>query len=101
MAALRAFGSGIENLDFSLVKSHGHAIMSSSPVDYVRNATLRGSVFGSNGQEGSVCCAFTNFWVDHTEPLEVRKSVEEAGVKWPLGELPEACEFLVIADVVS
>ena len=96
MAALRAFGRGIEETNLDMAKQHGHAIMASSPVNYVKSAAPKGTLFNHVVQDGSVCCAFTDFWVDHKEPLEVLQSVKAKGVEWPLGELPEGCEFLVI-----
>ncbi|KAF2711662.1 hypothetical protein K504DRAFT_500317 [Pleomassaria siparia CBS 279.74] len=106
MATLRAFGRGIENFDFSFAKLHGRGLMASSPVMYVKTATLKGTAFSNERKtedeqsvrEDCICCAFTDFWVDHKEPLEALRSVEEEGVHWPLGKLPEGCEFLVLFE---
>ncbi|KAF5845165.1 hypothetical protein GGP41_001354 [Bipolaris sorokiniana] len=60
MAGLRAWGKGIESVDMNLVKECGAGIMAASPVQYVREAKLRGSLFGSV-DDGTVCCAGTDF----------------------------------------
>jgi hypothetical protein len=74
--------------------------MASCPVEYVRCAKLRGTLFPSDVNEGVVSCADTGFWVDHSEPKEALRILkEEKRVEWPLGELPEGCEFLILAKV--
>ncbi|KAF2800573.1 hypothetical protein K505DRAFT_399896 [Melanomma pulvis-pyrius CBS 109.77] len=98
MAALRAFGNGLENMNFDMARTHAHAIMTCSPVNYVKAATLKADFFGNDIQDGNVWCAFTNFWVDHKEPLGVLKNLNENGIHWPLGELPDGCEYLVIVE---
>ncbi|KAF9695747.1 hypothetical protein EKO04_006256 [Ascochyta lentis] len=108
LATLRAFGSGIENLDLETVRRRARAVMDGSPIDYVRGAKLVGRLFeqedgdGSGSGDGSgnasVCCADTAFWVDHAEPLAALDVVRERGVAWPFGELREGCEFLVLVE---
>lgn len=95
LGALRAWGRGIEEANLEMVKEHGAGVMAASPVKYVRDAKLKGSVFGLEDGTGTVCCADTNFWVDYAEPLAVLAEVKKK-VTWPFGELPEACEFLVL-----
>ncbi|EXJ95907.1 hypothetical protein A1O1_01032 [Capronia coronata CBS 617.96] len=96
LAALRAFGRGIEEVDLKMAREHARAIMDCSPVGYVKEAVLRGGLFMTHGEDNVVCCAYTNFWVDHTEPLEVLQAVKARGIDWPFGDLPEGCEFLVM-----
>ncbi|KAJ4305558.1 hypothetical protein N0V90_001089 [Kalmusia sp. IMI 367209] len=96
MATSRAFGHGIEQVDLAFIKDHAAAIMSNSPVNYVKTAALRGPLFRGNegnSSEGSVCCAFTNFFVDHGEVNEAMANVRKR-LAWPFGELPEGCEYL-------
>jgi hypothetical protein len=96
MATLRAFGRGLEEVNLQMVKEHARAIMDSSPVEYVKTATLRGNLFGTDEGDGSVSCASTQFFVDHSEPLAALEAVKRRGVEWPFGTLPEGCEFLVL-----
>ncbi|KAF1972577.1 hypothetical protein BU23DRAFT_534905 [Bimuria novae-zelandiae CBS 107.79] len=107
MGACRAFGDGINSLHQDISRDDAETIMRSSPVSYVRNAQLKGWLFSEDGDDRtsdhSGCCAFTNFWVDHTEPERVLENlrgspsaVSQVLVKWPLGELPDGCEFLVL-----
>jgi hypothetical protein len=79
--------------------------MASCPIEYVRNSTLRGTLFSDMDNiedidgKAVVSCADTGFWVDHQESEEALKALKAKGVKWPLGELPEGCEFLVLVEV--
>lgn len=70
--------------------------MDESPVAYVKNARLRGSLFDDEDSDGSVCCADTGFWVDQTESVAALEQLKKKGVKWPFGELLEGCEFVVL-----
>lgn len=97
LAALRAFGRGVEDVDLDVVREHARGIMSAAPIEYVKTAKLKGTLFETgDSEDGRVCCADTSFWVDHAEPLAVLAAVKEKGVEWPFGALPEGCEFLVI-----
>jgi hypothetical protein len=98
MAALRAFGRGIEDVTLDMMSEHACGIMDASPVEYVKKAQLKGSIFGSGERDGSVSCASTDFFVDHTEPLEALKALKDRGVTWPFGTLPEGCEFLALVE---
>ncbi|KAI4593549.1 hypothetical protein KJ359_009235 [Pestalotiopsis sp. 9143b] len=98
LAALRAWGRGIEDVDLSMTREHAKAVMAASPVNYVKHAKPMGSLFREGEDEdGAVCCADTAFWVDHAEPLAALAAVKERrDVRWPFGELPEGCEYLVL-----
>jgi hypothetical protein len=64
-------------------------------VDYIKTMELRGSLFEDNCTTGAISSVFTNFYVDHTEPLEALKRFKE-NTGWVLGELFDGHEFLVI-----
>lgn len=52
--------------------------MSASPFAYVKDAQLRGSCFDSEHKtSGLISSAFTNFYVDHDEPLAAFAEVRE------------------------
>jgi hypothetical protein len=97
-AAVRAFGRGIEKVDLSIAKADATKTMDASPVEYVRTAKPRGSLFEDDISDGTISCADTNFFVDHTEPSEALAAVHTKGVSWPFGKLPEGYEFLVFVD---
>ena len=80
-------------IDF--IRDHADAIMKGSPITYVKNAELRGSLFDSEDTSGAVSSVCTKFFVDHTEPLQALEWVRE-GLNWPLGELLDGFEFLLI-----
>lgn len=69
-----------------------------SEIPYLRTAAsqLRGTVFAPSSEDGSVCSAFTNFFVDHAEPREALQMVEARGNRWPFGKLGDGCEYLLI-----
>ena len=77
------------------MKDNAEWIIKASPVSYVRDAKLRGTLFDSKDTSGLVSGVDTEFFIDHKEPLEalawVRKTME-----WPLGELLEGHEFVLI-----
>ncbi|KZV95722.1 hypothetical protein EXIGLDRAFT_671862 [Exidia glandulosa HHB12029] len=75
-----------DELDIGYIKRNASAIFSSSPVTYVKNATLH--------IEGDSCRAFTKFFVDHGEPNAVLSSL--GAVQWPLGALPDGWEWVAV-----
>lgn len=98
MALARAVGRGIEAVDLSFIREFARGVVKASPVGYVREGGLRGSLH-DGGDEGVVSAVETRFWVDHAEPDEAVRVVRGAGRKWALGEvLPEGCEFLLLVE---
>ena len=71
------------------------AVMSSSPIEYVKNAVRCGKLFDSEDSTGIVSGVNTGFFVDHAEPLKALAEIRETW-EWPLGDLPDGCEFLLI-----
>ena len=72
-------------------------IIDTSPVSYLKNAKLHGSLF-QDGTDGAVSSVNTEFFVDHDEPLQTLKRWEERqDMAWPLGELPEGHEFYALS----
>ena len=67
-----------------------------SPVQYVKNARLTGSLFDNELMSGSVSLADTGFFVDHAEPLGILEYVRLTS-RWPLGRLLEGHEFIMLA----
>lgn len=89
----------IDGVSLSFIKDNAEAVMRGSPVAYVREARLQGTLFESSADTGGmVCGADTGFFVDHAEPREaLGRAKEERGGEWPLGTaLLEGCEFLLI-----
>jgi hypothetical protein len=84
----------------SFIRDNAKSVMEQSPIDYVRNAQLRGSLFNDNDTSGSISSVCTDFFVDHTEPLEALEWVRRE-LQWPLGELFDGQEFLLILEARS
>ena len=83
-------------LDF--IKEHAKEIMKASPIRYVKEAKLCGRLFNPEDVSGLVSSVDTGFWVDHTEPLEALGWARDT-VDWPLGELHDGHEFLLVLEV--
>ena len=114
LAAAKAFGSkrififvmnlmlniigSINTVRLDFIKEHAEEIMRASPIRYVKDAKLRGSVFSPEDANGLVSSVDTGFWVDHTEPIEALAWARDV-VDWPLGELHDGHEFLLILEV--
>lgn len=72
--------------------------MKASPIRYIRVAKLRGSLFDPENASGLASSVDIGFWIDHTEPLNALVRAREA-IDWPLGELNDGHEFLLILKV--
>lgn len=59
---------------------------------------LHGSLFEVGCTSGAVSAVYTEFYVDHEEPLSALEVFKEQG-KWFLGELLEGHEFLIILPI--
>lgn len=66
-----------------------------SPVKYVRNMELHGSLFEDKCLSGAVSSVFTNLYFDHTN-LFITFPRDQSPRPWPLGDLLEGHEFLII-----
>ncbi|KIK47488.1 hypothetical protein CY34DRAFT_8883 [Suillus luteus UH-Slu-Lm8-n1] len=84
------------NLDF--IHEHAKGILESSPISYLKAAQLRGALFQDNCNNGAISSVFTEFYVDHDEPLTVLSQYKKRD-QWCLGELLDGHEFLAIAYV--
>lgn len=88
---------GIHAIQLDFIRKHAEAIMKASPVSYISNARLHGSLFDPEDISGLVSAVFSDFFVDHTEPLEALAWVQEE-LDWKLGELHDGHEFILIVE---
>ncbi|ORY17093.1 hypothetical protein BCR34DRAFT_622053 [Clohesyomyces aquaticus] len=98
LAAAKAFGHGLHAAPLDFIRQHAGAVLEASPVGYIKKAKLRGSLFDAEETNGAVSSVYTQFFVDHTEPLEALAWVRE-GMEWPLGDLLGGHEFLFLLKV--
>jgi hypothetical protein len=84
-------------IQFDFVKENMVAVIQASPVKYVKEAELHGSLYDPSDASGQVSSAYTRFFVDHRAPLEALKRVRDIE-DWPLGELLEGHEFAIIFE---
>ena len=86
---------GIDNLQLEYIRHSGRAIVDSSPVEYIRQGTLRGSLFDHKEHGRHMSSIDTRFFVDHAGPLQTLYRLRSCD-RWPLGELREGHEFLLV-----
>lgn len=91
-----------QRLDLPFIAQNAKDILQTSPIQYIRDASssLKGSIFEENPTPGIVSSAFTDFFVDHEEPLNILQTYIDAG-RWCLGDLLDGHEFLIIVPVAS
>ncbi|SPO00483.1 uncharacterized protein DNG_03232 [Cephalotrichum gorgonifer] len=94
LAAANAYSKSIEKIDLPFIKEHARAVMDASPVEYIREAAPMGTAFDEDDPSGLVSGADSEFYVDHTEPLKALEAVRQEC--WPLGDLPDGYEFLLL-----
>jgi len=98
MAASKACADfALPHVPLKFARDHAATIMAASPIAYVKNAKLRGSLFSSDEPDSLISGVDSGFFVDHEEPLEALAWLQERGV-WPLGDLPDGHEFLLIFE---
>lgn len=76
---------------------HAVSVIAASPVSYVKDAKVCGSLFNAHDTTGMISGVDSNFYVDHAEPLEALAWFQE-NESWPLGDLCDGHEFLLIVD---
>ncbi|KAJ5975261.1 hypothetical protein N7481_008968 [Penicillium waksmanii] len=77
LAAAKAYGRTIEKVDLSFISENASEVLSASLVPYIHDSELRGTIFDPHNASGMVSGVDTNFFVDHTEPLEVLGVVKD------------------------
>ncbi|KAF8161879.1 hypothetical protein BJ912DRAFT_1007016 [Pholiota molesta] len=90
----------IYGIDLEFCRVNARDILRHSPVAYVKEMELRGTLFEDKPLEGTVSTVFTNFFVDHREPLAALASYKVKG-KWVLGDLLDGHEFIIILPVAG
>ncbi|KAI6709440.1 hypothetical protein JHW43_008018 [Diplocarpon mali] len=94
LAAAKTFGSFPGIFQLGLTGKYAEEILHTSPIDYVKGAQLRGSLFDAGDTSGFVSSADSGFFVDHGEPLEALALVRNH-MDWPFGKLIEGLEFII------
>lgn len=88
----------MDAVSLAFVREHTKAVITASPINYIRNAKLCGRLFDSDDKSGLVSSVDTNFFINHTEPLEALVRVRKR-LDWPLGELFDGHEFILTIEV--
>ncbi|KAL8419693.1 hypothetical protein RB594_002754 [Gaeumannomyces avenae] len=96
LASAKAFGRTFAPLDLNFMRTQAAAVMVESPISYVKDAKLSGSLF-LDDTSGLVAGVDTRFFLDHTEPSEALERRRKHG--WALGALPAGHEFILVLQV--
>ncbi|KAH6691677.1 hypothetical protein F5X68DRAFT_229526 [Plectosphaerella plurivora] len=97
-ALSRAFGQMVpSSVSLDFIRDNAAGILAASPIQYIRDGALSGTLFG-DAQVDIVSGVNTDFWVDHEEPMQALSSLQE---QWPLGNLPEGHEYLLVFELPS
>ncbi|EXA53662.1 hypothetical protein FOVG_01397 [Fusarium oxysporum f. sp. pisi HDV247] len=95
IAAAATFGTAIENVSMEFIRASSQSIMKESPIQYIKDAAVCGTLFDANDVSGLISGVDTGFFVDHEEPLQALQQVQDDR-NWPLGNLPNGHEFLLL-----
>lgn len=61
LAAAKAFGNSLSPMRLDFIRQHASAVMKASPVSYIKDAELRGSLFNAEETNGAVSCFHSIF----------------------------------------
>jgi hypothetical protein len=67
----------IRTLELSFIGEYAEKIIEASPINYIKDTKLRGSVFTPGDTSGLVSSINSEFFVDHNELLEALAWVRE------------------------
>ncbi|KAM0668171.1 hypothetical protein ACQRIU_001733 [Beauveria bassiana] len=95
LAAATAFSTTVEKVSLDFISKNAQGVMRESPIPYIRDAKLCGTIFDDNDSTGLVSGVNTEFFVDHEKPMQALKIIRES-LQWPLGELPDGHDFGVL-----
>ncbi len=90
----------INTIRLDFIKKYVEPIMKASPIRYVRDAKLRDNLFDPEDASELVSSVDIGFFVDYEESLEALTWVREL-MDWPLGELHDGHEFVLVLEVRS
>ena len=93
-------GASIYDVDLDFISRNAKKVLEASNIGYLKAAKLWGSIFQAGGDTGAVSSVFTEFYVDHDEPLEALDRFK-ARSQWRLGELLDGHEYLVLFPIQS
>ena len=91
-------GVSISNIDVDFIRCYAHKILDTTTVKYLQNIQLQGSLFQDNPEPGVISSVYTEFYVDHREPLLALEKFKKMD-RWCLGELLDGHEYLVVLPV--
>lgn len=71
-------GTSAQRMETHFMRDHAAGILSTTNVEYLKSAQLRGSLFQNDYSPGIVSSVFTEFYVDHGEPLAALQEYKDA-----------------------
>lgn len=85
-------------VDLEFIRNNAEKVLKASNISYIKGAQLRGTIFQPGSHTGAISSVYTEFFIDHEEPLEVLDKFKARG-KWCLGELLDGHEYLALFPV--
>lgn len=89
---------GVAEVDLQFIRRNAESVLAASFIDYLKGAVLHGKLFQADSDTSAISSVFTQFYVDHAEPLEALEKYKARGA-WCLGELLDGHEFLALFPV--
>ena len=88
----------LRNVDYNIATNINHSSPNSVPV----KCSILRTLFKATPGAGVVqSCVYTEFFVDHEEPLAALGVYKKQAGGWPLGELLDGHEYLAIVPVIK
>ncbi|CDO74243.1 hypothetical protein BN946_scf185031.g8 [Trametes cinnabarina] len=94
-ALCKLLNGDTRDVNLTYIREHASAVLKCSTVQYLKEAQLRGAFLD---EEGGSFSAFTAFFVDHNEPLQVLQTYMSRD-RWSFGDLLDGHEFLILVPV--
>ncbi|KAF5376482.1 hypothetical protein D9615_008640 [Tricholomella constricta] len=85
----------VAKVDLDFIRLEAKNILKDATVEYLKSAVLKGSIFEEGPEPGVVSTVFTQFYVDHAEPIAALEGFRK-NHGWCLDDLPDGYEFLAV-----
>jgi len=91
--------SHISAINLNFIKENTSKILAVTPIPYLKSPILKGGLFQEDPESGVISSIFTQFFVDHDEPLQVLEEYKNRK-EWPLGDLLKGHEFVILVEMM-
>jgi len=99
IALAKLANSHISAINLNFIKENTSKILAVTPIPYLKSPILKGGLFQEDPESGVISSIFTQFFVDHDEPLQVLEEYKNRK-EWPLGDLLKEHEFVILVEMM-